>query len=120
VPFKPIDHSEVVYTQRIREFSHYTAAKLFMEGEKILQFDPNSAEKIFSKVVQIEPDNPYGWIYLLFSLEDNGSPMGKLLTTCNKLVEVADKKHIHGLGGISKDMMIGYLKKADAMGLKIR
>jgi len=46
--------------------------------------------------------------------------MGKLLTTCNKLVEVADKKHIHGLGGISKDMMIGYLKKADAMGLKIR
>jgi hypothetical protein len=112
------EHEAITYTQRIREFSHYTAAKLFREGEKILEFDPKRAEELFSTVVQIEPDNPYGWIYLLFSLEDGGAPMSKLLITCNKLVEVADKKHIHGLGGISKDMMIEYIKKAEAMGLK--
>ena len=103
--------------QRLREFSHFTAAKLFLEGEKILEFDPKRAEEFFSSVVQIEPNNPYGWIYLLFSLEDSGAPMIKRVMTCNKLVEVADKKHIHGLGGISKSMMVEYIKKIEAMGL---
>lgn len=117
---KPDDHHEVVRVQRLREFSHYTAAKLFSEGEKLLEFDPKRAEQIFASVVQMEPSNPYGWMYLLFALEDNGSPIIKLLTTCNKLVEVADKKPIHGLSGLSKDMMINYLKKAELMGLKIR
>ena len=103
--------------QRLREFSHFTAAKLFLEGEKILEFDPKRAEELFSSVVQIEPNNPYGLIYLLFALEDSGSPMCKRVMTCNKLVEVADKKPIHGLSGISKSMMIEYIKKVEAMGL---
>ena len=114
------DHHEIVRVQRLREFSHFTAAKLFSEGEKLLEFDPKRAEQLFISVVQMEPSNPYGWLYLLFALEDNGRSIIKLLTTCNKLVEVSDKKPIHGLSGLSKDMMVNYLKKAELMGLKIR
>jgi len=113
-------NSDISHTQRVREFSHYTAARLFSEGEKIMEFDPKRAEELFITVVQIEPSNPYGWAYLLFAREDNGAPMGKLITTCNKFVETADKKPIHGLSGISKDMMVGYLLKAEKMGLRIR
>jgi hypothetical protein len=114
------NHDAIAYTQRIREFSHYNAARLFLEGEKILEFDPKRAEELFTTVVQMEPGNPYGWAYLLFAREDNGSPMSKLLITCNKFVEAAGKKPIHGLNGISKDMMVEYLLKAEKMGLKIR
>lgn len=113
-------HADVVRVQRTRAFSHYTAAKLFLEGTRILDKDPNRAEEIFASVVQIEPDNPYGWVYLLFAREDSGCLLSKLIMTCNKLVGVADKKHIHGLGGLSKNMMINYLRQAEALGLKIR
>jgi hypothetical protein len=113
-------HREIVRIQRLRQFSHYNAARIFEDGARILQFDPVAAEKCFSTVIQIEPDNPYGYVYLLFALEDIGSPLGRLLFVCNKFVEVAHKKSIHGLEGISKEMMVQYLFKAEKMGLRIR
>jgi hypothetical protein len=115
-----VDHREIVRIQILRRFSHHSAARAFAEGERILQFDPKVAEKCFSTVVQIEPDNPYGYVYLLFALEDLGAPLGKLLTVCNKFVETAHNKSIHGLEGISKEMMVQYLFKAEKMGLRIR
>jgi hypothetical protein len=115
-----VPHSEIVRVQRLREFSHYNAAREFIAGARILEFDPKVAEKHFRTVIELDSSNPYGYIYLLFALEDNGFPLSKILVVCNKLVEVASKKHIHGLDGISKEMMVGYLYKSEKMGLRIR
>lgn len=114
------NHREIIRVQTLRQFSHYNAAKTFIEGWKILEMDPVHAEKIFETVVQIEPDNPYGWMYLLLAREDTGCLLSKLIMTCSKLIDVSTKKNIHGLDGLSKMMMKGYLKRAEEMGLKIR
>lgn len=111
------DAREITRVQTQRQFSHYTAAKLFIEGWKILEMDPKRAEKFFETVVQIEPDNPHGWMYLLMTREDTGCLLSKLIMTCSKLIDVSTKKHIHGLDGLSKMMMKGYLKRAEEMGL---
>lgn len=107
--------SEIVRVQRIREFSHFTAARLFLDGYKLLDFDPDAARKCFIKVIELDPANPYGWIYYLFSLEDSGGSLLDCVEVCDKLVSVAGKKDIHGLGGISKQMMVGYIKKVEKM-----
>lgn len=105
---------EIVRVQRLREFSHYSAARIFAEGERILEFDPKVAEKCFRIVIELEPANPYGYVYLLFAMEAIGTPVSKLLVICNKFVETAEKKRIHGLDGISKEMMVGYITRSSA------
>jgi hypothetical protein len=114
------NHHDIMLVQRWRGFTHHTAAKLFDEGAKLFKTDPKRAESLFRTVVQIEPDNPYGWLYLLFTQEDTGQPLSALVTTCSKLISVAVKKPIHGLDGLSKQIMAGYLQHAEEMGLKIR
>ena len=114
------DYREIVRVQAQRQFTHHNSAKLFIEGWKILEMDPGRAEKIFETVVQIEPDNRHGWMYLLMAREDTGCLLSKLIVTCSKLIDVSTKKHIHGLDGLSKMMMRGYLKRAEEMGLKIQ
>ena len=109
------DQKEIIKVQRLREFGHYKAAKYFNEGKKVFPTDTKRAEELFKTVVQMEPDNAYGLIYLLFTQEDNGYPLSQLITTCNRILSLPTKKQIHGLYGISQMMMMGYLKKADAM-----
>jgi len=115
-----VPHAEIVRVQRLREFSHYNAAREFIAGERILEFDPIVAEKHFRTVVQLDSSNPYGYVYLLFAMESNGYPMSKLLVVCDKLVEVASKHKLHGLDGISKQIMVQYLYKAEKMGVTVR
>jgi len=103
----------------VRAFSHYKAAKMFEDGCKLLKTDPIRAEELLRVVVQIESDNPWGWIYLLFAMEDNGRPFSMLITTCSKLVEVSTKKPLHGIDGLAVGMIDGYLKRAEEMGLKV-
>jgi len=103
------DSHDLVQVQKRREFSRYNAAKEFEEGMKLLHFEPLRAEEKFRRVIELDPNNPYGYAYLLFALEDNARPLSMLLTICSKFVEVAEKKRIHGLDGLSKMMFNQYL-----------
>ncbi|HPE06116.1 MAG TPA: hypothetical protein PLW50_00145 [Smithellaceae bacterium] len=104
---------EITREQRLRGFSHFTTARLFLQGYKIYDFDPDVAKKFFKQVTDLDPHNPYGWIYYLFTLEDTGASLRECVETCNKLVEVSDKKKLHGLDGLSKQMMVEYIKKVE-------
>ena len=110
-----IEYGDIIYAQRIRGFSRHNAAKLFLQGKQCMRTDPRRAERLFTSVIQVEPDNPYGYIYLLFAQEDLGYPVERLLSTCDKLIEVATKKNIHGLTGIADAMMLGFLRTAEKM-----
>lgn len=104
-----LNHDDIVQIQKRREFTRHTSAKLFDEGITLLHFEPLRAEQKFRAVTELEPSNPYGYVYLLFAMEDNARPLSALLTTCSRFIEVAERKRIHGLDGISKAMMNGYL-----------
>jgi hypothetical protein len=110
-----IEYDDIIYAQRIRGFSHHNAAKMFLQGKQCMRTNPRQAERFFTSVIKMEPDNPYGYIYLLFVQEDLGYSVERLLLTCDDLMRVASKKNIHGLIGIADALMLGYLRTVEKM-----
>jgi hypothetical protein len=77
-------------------FNHYTAAKEFLRGKSMIEdrcdLEVGASQgatplKLFTRVTQIDPKNPYGWAYLLFAMEDAGN------FTIDQLLDVAERWH---------------------------
>lgn len=101
-------------------FSHHKAAILFEEGHRIRKENPFLAEEKFRAVTQMEPDNPWGWVYLLFAMEDGSKSLGDLIMVCSRLIRVSEKKPMHGIDVFAKIMMGIYLKMAEPTSLRVK
>lgn len=77
-------------------FHHYSAVIDFLKGKSLIEdkcdrevakLNGQDPVKLFERVIQLDPDNPYGYAYLLFAMEDSGC------YTIKQMADVSAKWH---------------------------
>ena len=126
------DHGEYVKMMMGRYgFKYYSAADEFLKTRSLIE-DPIDREvaiangldpvKSFTRVTQIDPANPYGYAYLLFAMEDNGTyTVAQLTDVAAKWSEAAIAYKYQGQPALALAYFTKYvkLKERGTEGLKL-
>jgi hypothetical protein len=84
-----VDTARIALEQRKRGFRLFSAAREFVRGwDAYHSYDTRTAMDAFKRVVSMDPENPYGLCYLLFTMEDQGG------YTVQQLADMAARWHV--------------------------
>jgi hypothetical protein len=98
-------------------FRHFTAVTDFLRGKSMLddKCDSEVAKlhgedpiELFTRVTQVDPENPYGYAYLLFAMEDTGGYTIKQLADVSS--KWSDAAIAYGLQGQPEFAMMTFSK----------
>ena len=106
------DKTYIIFEMRRRGFKYYTSAREFVRGMKCLRARKlTSAMASISRVTKLDSDNPYGWAYMLFIMEDiGGFTAGQLADTAAKWTEAAIKYKYQGQDALATSYLLRYVK----------
>jgi hypothetical protein len=105
-------NKRISYEQRKRGFRFFTAAQEFVRGwDAYHVYDFRTAQIAFRRVTEIDPQNPYGWAYLLFMMEDIGnSTIQQLADVAARWYECAVKYKYQGQDALALMSFSRYVK----------